>query len=99
MRKTKHIGYVRKRDTLIDIWFRAYKEKLGCEICGENHPACLEFHHLDPSLKKFAVSARRNRPSLKKLQEEIAKCQALCANCHRKEHYKKRKRSKIAPKT
>lgn len=92
--KLKHIGYVRNRDTKIDIWFRAYKQTLSCENCGENHPACLEFHHLDPSQKKFSVSTRRDRPSLEKLKEEIAKCRVLCANCHRKEHYKLKKRER-----
>jgi hypothetical protein len=86
--KAKHIGYVRNRDNKIDVWFKEYKRSLCCEVCGENHPACLEFHHLDPTQKSFSVSQRRNRPSLEKLIEEIAKCRVLCANCHRKEHYK-----------
>ncbi len=90
--KDKHISYVRKREIGIETWFRRYKETLSCEICGENHPACLDFHHIDPSLKKFSVSRKRDRPSLKQLQEEIAKCQVLCANCHRKEHYKQREK-------
>jgi hypothetical protein len=90
--KDKHISYVRKRDAGIQTWFRRYKETLSCEICGENHPACLDFHHIDPSQKKFSVSTRRDRPSLKQLQEEIAKCQVLCANCHRKEHYRQKEK-------
>lgn len=90
--KSKHISYVRNREMGMDAWFRKYKETLSCEVCGENHPACLEFHHIDPSQKKFSVSARRDRPSLKQLQEEIAKCRVLCANCHRKEHYKQKEK-------
>jgi hypothetical protein len=86
--KAKHISYVRKREIGMETWFRQYKATLRCEICGESHPACLDFHHIDPSRKKFSVSAKRDRPSLKQLQEEIAKCQVLCTNCHRKEHYK-----------
>ena len=90
--KAKHISYVRNREVGMEAWFRRYKETLSCEVCGENHPACLDFHHIDPSLKKFSVSAKRDRPSLKQLQEEIAKCQVLCANCHRKEHYRQREK-------
>src|SRR5436309_676769 len=85
--KTSHIGYVRNRDGKIQEWFREYKKTLACEVCGENHPACLEFHHLDPRKKKFSVSTRRDRPSMKALLAEIAKCRVLCANCHRKEHW------------
>jgi hypothetical protein len=92
--KAKHISYVRKREVEMETWFRGYKETLSCEICSENHPACLDFHHINPSRKKFSVSAKRDRPSLKQLQQEIAKCQVLCANCHRKEHYKQREKQR-----
>jgi hypothetical protein len=92
--KAKHISYVRNRDMRIDEWFREYKKTLSCEICGENHPACLDFHHIDPSRKKFSVSTRRDRPSLAQLQEEIAKCRVLCANCHRKEHYRQKEKER-----
>jgi hypothetical protein len=88
--KAAHIGYVRNRDGKIQEWFREYKKSLACEVCGENHPACLEFHHLDPKTKKFSVSRPHSRPSLKGLKEEIAKCRVLCANCHRKEHWNDR---------
>lgn len=92
--KAKHIGYVRNHNTKVDDWFQQYKRTLFCELCGENHPACLDFHHTNPKEKKFSVSQKRNRPSLKQLQEEIAKCQVLCANCHRKEHYKQKEKER-----
>ncbi len=88
--KAKHISYVRSRDKRIDDWFRKYKLSLSCELCGENHPACLEFHHVNPQDKKFTVGRNDRRGSIKVLQEEIAKCRVLCANCHRKEHYPQR---------
>jgi hypothetical protein len=90
MNKGKHISYVRNHNTKIDVWFQEYKKTLSCEICGETHPACLDFHHINPSEKKFSVSQKRDRPSLEKLKAEIAKCCVLCANCHRKEHYKQK---------
>lgn len=51
--KLKHISYVRNYDGKIQEWFREYKKSLSCEVCGENHPACLEFHHIDPKEKSF----------------------------------------------
>lgn len=51
--KAKHISYVRKRDKKIKDWLKDYKKTLQCEECGENHPACLDFHHIDPSKKVF----------------------------------------------
>lgn len=68
--------------------FKKIKASLKCEKCGETHIACLEFHHLEPNKKEGNVGQLAIRSSTKKLLEEIAKCTILCANCHRKEHYK-----------
>lgn len=92
--KAKHISYVRNRDRRIDEWFKEYKKSLSCELCGENHPACLDFHHKRPEDKKFALGRPRNRSSFKALKEEIAKCRVLCSNCHRKEHWNQMHREK-----
>ena len=51
--KARHIAYVRNRDHRIEAWLKEYKDTLRCETCGENHPACLDFHHVDPGEKKF----------------------------------------------
>lgn len=57
----------------------------GCALCTENEPACLDFHHTDPTKKDFVISARNNR-SIKSLLREIAKCIIVCRNCHAKIH-------------
>lgn len=62
--------------------------KKKCERCGETHSACLEFHHLDPSVKEHGFSRIHQLNSKPKIEEELAKCIVLCANCHRKEHHK-----------
>ncbi len=65
------------------------KAKSGCAYCGENHPAVLQFHHRDPSQKKFNVSefVTRQWGGMEKLKKEIEKCDIVCANCHLKYHY------------
>jgi 5-methylcytosine-specific restriction endonuclease McrA len=85
--KEKHIVYVRNRDKKIKLWLKEYKKTLKCEECGENHPACLDFHHINPKEKKFAIGRIKDFLSWRGLKEEIAKCRVLCANCHRKKHY------------
>ena len=90
--KAKHISYVRNRDKKIKNWLKEYKSSLKCEICGENHPACLDFHHINPNEKSFALGRVNKFLSIKLLQSEIAKCKILCANCHRKEHYKQKEK-------
>ena len=54
-----------------------------CAICGyERSVAALEFHHLDPSQKRRALSAGGVSYALATLREEAAKCILLCSNCH-----------------
>ena len=65
------------------IWLADYKKTLSCETCGENHPACLDFHHIDPSLKEDSINRIKQRYSLEYLKKEIEKCKVLCSNCHR----------------
>ncbi len=68
-----------------------YKKTLCCIDCGQSHPATLEFHHLDPTQKEVIVSRLLNETtSLRRLQEEMAKCVVLCANCHRIRHWNER---------
>jgi len=53
-----------------------------CIRCGFNNPLALDFHHKDKALKSFSISFRAFR-SLENLRLEAAKCELLCANCHR----------------
>lgn len=65
-----------------------FKRTLKCERCGENHPATLDFHHLDPNEKDFNLSGKAFYGySVERIHEELSKCIILCSNCHRKEHY------------
>lgn len=87
--KEKEYKRIKKRRQEIKDWIRKYKETLSCEICNENHPATIDFHHHNPKEKDFNISeAERKGMSKKKILEEINKCQILCSNCHRKLHWK-----------
>lgn len=56
-----------------------------CEGCGYRaNIAALEFHHRDASSKKFAIGGAS--VSRERLWAEAAKCDLLCANCHRARH-------------
>lgn len=78
-----------QRRAALRAWVHKYKERSeGCSRCEEDDPACLDFHHVNPDEKTKNVSALITyEPSLDRLVEEIEKCELLCANCHRKEHY------------
>jgi transposase len=55
----------------------------GCKLCGYDRCiAALEFHHLIPADKRFALSHRGVTRSLAAARAEAAGCVLLCANCH-----------------
>jgi CDGSH-type Zn-finger protein len=55
--------------------------------CGESRIECLDFHHRYD--KKYRVTIiRKDSYSLQTIDEEIDKCDIICANCHRKYHHK-----------
>lgn len=78
-------------------WYAGVKANLSCIRCGENHPACLDFHHRDRSGKTFTVSKMviQRYASRERVLEEMAKCDVLCANCHRKLHYQENNNASV----
>lgn len=71
-------------------WLKDYKSQLECRLCGESHPACLDFHHLDPEEKEVNVGLMLGKGwSVERMLREIKKCVVLCSNCHRKHHWGK----------
>ena len=58
-----------------------------CEKCGyDKCIGALEFHHLDPSQKDFAISSTGSTRAWSKIQKELDKCILVCSNCHREIH-------------
>jgi len=51
-----------------------------CKFTGV--PSQFDCHHIDPATKSRGISKMRNY-SEKKINEELDKCELLCANCHR----------------
>ena len=77
-----------RNDHVIEYRRRA-KQKLislaggKCLICGySKHWGSLQFHHLDPSKKKFGIASNGMSRSFAKSHAETLKCVLLCANCH-----------------
>ena len=57
-----------------------------CQNCNYNNSLyALEFHHLDPSKKKYTITDYLLKP-LEEQVEELKKCVLLCSNCHRAYH-------------
>lgn len=63
-----------------------YKAERGCEDCGNDDPRVLDLHHRERDDKVAAVNNLRTRAGVQRVMEEAAKCEVLCANCHRIRH-------------
>jgi 5-methylcytosine-specific restriction endonuclease McrA len=74
---------VKKRRKDIKEMSVAYKGS-SCCVCG--YSACigaLEFHHVFPEDKLFAISKKGATRSWNSVKEELDKCILVCSNCHR----------------
>lgn len=61
------------------------KARIGCQVCGESEPCCLDFHHLRD--KQYTIGHMlAQRFGSRQVLLEMSKCALVCANCHRKLH-------------
>lgn len=67
--------YYAKRDELLEILGRE------CVECGSDEH--IEMDHVDPAEKEYSILSRWNRPTAE-LLPELAKCQPLCRDCHKR---------------
>jgi hypothetical protein len=64
------------------VFLMAYFRDHPCVDCGETDPIVLEFDHLRD--KRFAISTGIRGRNWSDVLDEIAKCDVVCANCHRR---------------
>ena len=89
--KNKHNTAAKKRSFRDQI--DGIKLSAGCVDCGyREHPAALDFDHLDHTTKRTEVSSCA---SMETALAEIAKCEVRCSNCHRIKTFNERKTKKI----
>jgi hypothetical protein len=80
----RHVVAKRRRQSELLAYIQAIKMARGCADCGyRDHPAALDFDHLPGSVKKMRLATAAAGATLLRIQEEIAKCDVVCANCHR----------------
>jgi hypothetical protein len=79
------------------VW-KAHSELLArlrdvpCADCGVRFPkAAMDFDHRDPATKTYTVSRMVGRATYSQILSEVAKCDIVCANCHRMRTYQRRR--------
>ncbi len=66
------------------------RKKCPCVDCGESYPSyVMDFDHVRG--RKIAnIASGRFHSSMKGLKREMAKCDVVCANCHREREHQRR---------
>jgi ferredoxin len=84
--KPRYIAQARQRKKALleerTQYLVAFFREHPCVDCGEADPVVLEFDHLRE--KKFSISEGVQGRRWQDVLDEIAKCEVVCANCHRR---------------
>jgi|CXWL01.1.fsa_nt_gi hypothetical protein len=93
--KEKHISYVRKNKKRVTEFIEQYKRARSCSDCGfpgKEFPYVLDFDHVGSgTIKKFNIGSWSHTVlSIEAIEQEIKKCELVCANCHRKRTFSKK---------
>jgi hypothetical protein len=77
-------GYKRRQRESSKQKLHELKEVHPCADCGNTFPSyCMDFDHKNNATKLDNVSFMISRFSWSRIEKEIAKCDLVCANCHR----------------
>jgi hypothetical protein len=80
--------YKRYQERVRDV-IRRLKQSTLCQDCGRSYPYyVMDFDHRDPAEKKFNIGIANK--GLETMLAEIAKCDIVCANCHRERGHVRR---------
>lgn len=80
----------KQRGAIYDLLAKIKSEPCG-DCGGRFDPECMDFDHRDASTKKAAVARIvANWPIEEIVLNEVAKCDLVCANCHRLRTKKRR---------
>jgi hypothetical protein len=73
-----------RRRVVLDQWLSGIKLASGCVDCGyKEHPRALDFDHIGTDKTANVGVMVHNRVARAVVLAEIAKCEVVCANCHR----------------
>lgn len=83
--KDKRAAYQRAKNLRMRQWLDEQKDKPCMDCGGKFPPECMDFDHRPDEVKSFGISARIGSQMLSKAKFliEMAKCDLVCANCHR----------------
>lgn len=89
--KSSYVERSRVKQGSIKEYLDELKSETPCADCGNKYPPyVMDFDHRDPSKKSFSVAKFKSTNSVERVLKEIAKCDVVCANCHRERTFGRR---------
>jgi hypothetical protein len=82
--RVRNDRYFRERVAFLLEYFQTHP----CSDCGETDPVVLDFDHLRD--KEFDIASGIHYRAWRKVLAEMAKCEVVCANCHRRRTARRR---------
>jgi hypothetical protein len=96
--KERYVANARERKRRIRyermVYLMEFFKTHPCSDCGEKDPVVLEFDHLRD--KEFEISHGLPFRSWESILAEMAKCEVVCANCHRRRTARRRGFARLA---
>lgn len=85
-----------KQERLTEI-IRAAKSR-PCADCGQVYPYyVMDFDHIAEEGKVAEISRLIHSRSIRRVSQEIAKCEVVCANCHRLRTFARQQKKMATP--
>lgn len=93
--KAKRRAKVKEDRYVYLAWLDSLKEGRPCADCAQTFPPyVMEWDHLPGTRKAFSVAdTRRAAFGKARVMAEIAKCELVCANCHRERTFRRRRQA------
>src|SRR5579871_685055 len=88
------ISRVKRRDRLSE-WINQFKCKPCTDCGGEFPPYLMDFDHVTGDKLDDICGMRMRTVSREAIRAEIAKCEVVCANCHRARTHARRSGLKV----
>jgi hypothetical protein len=83
LHRKQSMDALRRRRAVLRKYLDDYLRAHPCSDCGERDARVLEFDHVGHKTEHIAVLWRLGR-SLAELEDEVAQCEVVCVNCHRR---------------
>lgn len=75
--------------------YQDFKNNKPCFDCGVKYPYyVLDYDHRNPTTKFMEISKIVMRYGMRRMLEEIKKCDLVCSNCHRERTHRRLQKEK-----